>query len=430
MNPSSKKRYPSSYYKINQRKRAYIKRTTLKNGLTIITESTNRVKSFALGICINAGSRDDEDKFNGTAHFLEHILFRLSKHGSTKKLNSKFESIGAYVNAYTAKEFTYFYTRALEQNLEKAFNLLTDIIFPQEFLKKEIDYERKVILEEIKLYQDDPDELIFDYADRLIFGDHPLGKPIAGEIDTVSEINSNVLEDFYKKFYQPQNIIISVVGNIEHDNIVELVEKRFGWLANEVNSSARTKPIINKSQQKQLFMGVQQGYILVGRDICEFNSDDKYPLIILNEIFCDGMSSRLQNKIRDRYGLAYSLESDIYFFSDTGTFYISAVSDRHSIPKIQELILNEMEKLKRNGIYLSEFKRAKEQLKSRVMIDNEDITYKMKSLIKNELYLQKFENPNDTIANFDYLVIEDINRVIDKYLNPAEWSIIKIMPEI
>ncbi len=429
MNPSAKKRYPSSYYRLNQRRKTSIRKTTLENGLRVITETTKAVQSFALGICINAGSREDEEKYNGTAHFLEHILFRLSKHGSTKCLNSKFEAIGAYVNAFTAKEYTYYYTRALSQNLKKAFNLLADILFPMEFRTKDIEYERKVILEEIKLYNDDPDELIFDYADCFILGNHPLAKPITGELNSVSEINRRVLERFYKKFYQPQNIIISAVGNVDHDIIVELAVKRFGNLTKKGNVRSRIEPSVHKSVNKNIFMGVQQGYILIGRNVCEFNSEDKYPLIILNEILCDGMSSRLQSKIRDRYGLAYSLESDLYFFSDIGTLYISSVSDMNSIPRIEEIIFNEMEKLQKSGIHSSEFKRAKEQLKSRVMIDNEDITYKMKSQIKNELYLNKYENPNDTIANIDYIKIEDIHRVISKYLDTKDWSIIKIMPE-
>ncbi len=429
MCPQNKKRYPETYHRNNHRKITEIERTRLANGIKIITEKTNRVESFSLGICASAGSREDADGYNGTAHFLEHILFRLSKHGSTKRLNGKFESIGAYVNAYTAKEFTYFYARALQPNFKKAFNLLSDIILPQEFRDKEIDAERKVIIEEIKLYKDDPEELIFDTAEEIIFGEHPLAKPIAGDIQSVMSIDKEIIEAYYSEFYHPNNIVISAVGNIEHQRIVDFADKNFGNLKYKVNQKQRLKPNNHIPQNHQLRLPIQQAYLLLARRINGINTSDRYPLISLNELFCDGMSSRLQDKIRDRYGLVYSLDSDLYFYSDEGIYSISAVSDKKSIERVQEIIFNEMDKLLKYSIFNSELQRAKEQLKSRTLIDNEDLTSKMKSLIKSELYYNEPEKPEDAIQKIDSITIEDIQTAINSYMIPNEWSIISIIPK-
>jgi predicted Zn-dependent peptidase len=402
-------------------------KSILSNGLKIISEEIPYLNSFSLGIFINSGSRDDFSGKPGIAHFIEHLLFRVTPHGTSRQISAKFEEIGAYTNAYTAKEFTNYHLRALSPNFKKSFRLLSDLVLSDTFRKKEFEAEKKVILEEIKLYNDDPDELIFDLGEEMIFGNVPMGMPIAGTLDSINSMTVHDLSDFYSLHYQPTNTIIAVTGNINHEQLVAEAESRFGSIVLPVKEIPRQGfselPIRRITVNKP----VQQSYYLLGRRLPGANSQDKYPVILMNIMLCEGMSSRLQNVVRDKLGLAYSIDSETYFYSDAGTFYISSVVDSENIQQLNEVIFREMDKAVNKGFFMSELNRAKEQLKANIIMENESLSTRMRSLYRNEIFGEA--DIEETIEIIDSTNLNKVNELTSKYLDHQYWSSITINPD-
>lgn len=404
-----------------------LQKSVLANGLRIISEEIPYLNSFSLGIFVNSGSRDDFHGKPGIAHFIEHLLFRVTPHGTSRQISAKFEEIGAYTNAYTAKEFTNFHLRALSPNFKKSFRLLSDLVLSSTFRKKEFDAEKKVILEEIKLYNDDPDELIFDLGEEMIFGDVPMGMPIAGTLDSINAMTSHDLSDFYSLHYQPTNIIIAVTGNISHEQLVAEAESRFGSMVQSGRDIPRHGFLELPVRRITVDKPVQQSYYLLGRRLPGADSPDKYPVILMNIMLCEGMSSRLQNVVRDKLGLAYSIDSETYFYSDAGTFYISSVVDSENIQQLNKVIFKEMEKAVNKGFFMSELNRAKEQLKANIIMENESLSTRMRSLYRNEIFREA--DIEETMEIIDSTGLDRVNELTLKYLDHQNWSSITINPE-
>lgn len=428
-NYTIKKKYKLDKSIADVRNKIHPRRTVLENGLRIVTEEVPYVESFSLGIALKAGSRNDYAEYSGLSHFIEHLTFRSTKHGSSKALASKFEDLGAYANAYTAKEFTYYHIRALRQHFTRTFKLLTDLVIHSEFKNKDIESERSIILEEIKFYQDDPEEVMFDLGERAVFGNHPLSNPITGSIQSVERIGRENLEQYYKEYYNPSNIIITVAGNIKHEEVVSLASS-LEFVSSGVRNEFVFTPPDDKSSGK-IFVGkpVQQAYLQFGRRISATNSAEKFPLLILNEIFAEGMSSRLQDKLREKNSLAYSLESDLYFYSDCGALYINAVLDKSNIRRAEDITFTEMNKLREGKIFKSEFTRAKEQLKSSLIMESESMTSRMANMIRAEIYNSTRETLDSIIDEIEGISLDDLGKIAGVYYTEGNWNTTAIIPD-
>lgn len=397
-------------------------KTVLPNGLRILTEQVPVVESFALGIFFNSGSRDDFEGKNGLAHFLEHAAFRHTKTRTSKQLASQFESVGAYTNAYTTKEATGFYVRALNEHFEKTLELLADLTYNTVFVDKDIEKERSIIIEEIKTYEDDPEELIMDYGEKLIFADNPLEKPIVGVADTVNKISCDDLSAFQKKYYRPDNTVVSFAGNIEHGKVAKLVEKYLGSYNVDKTELNRTVPEYKNPQFSDTEQDFSQSHILVCRKIPGLNDPDRFPLAALNVILGDGMSSRLYQELREKRGLAYSIYSSLQQLTDCGGFYVYTGLEGSQLEKTQTLIFNEFGKFLDKNVTPSELKRAKEQLKANTIMALESLSTRMQNLAKGEFAFNRYESIEDTINSIDELTQEDIKKVSEKYLQKKDWS--------
>ena len=413
--------------RINRKHSLHLKRTvqyresTLPGGLKILSEEVPGLESFSLGICINAGSRDEIPQNNGTAHFIEHVNFRQTKHGTSRSISSKFEDVGAYVNAFTTKENTVFYVRALKKHLKRSFSLLCDVAFNGNFNEKDMNSERSIILEEIKYYLDDPEEMIFDHGEKLLFGDHGLGMGITGTIESVSDINTAALASFYGKFYVPSNIIITAAGNIDHDKIVRLAEERFSYSACKPEQYRRTAPPQNEAK---VFSGTHKGsqtHTLFCRKI-DGSFHEKYPVLILNEFFSSGMSSRLQNKLRENRGLAYNLDSEIQRYSDSGSFGIYCSIDDKNLAETEDIIFSEMMKVAAGKITKAEVRRAKEQIKSSFIMENESMSARMGSLAGKEFHNEPKLTSAEILEMIESIPESEISHAAGKYFNPDDWS--------
>ncbi len=406
-----------------------VNRTQLGNGLTLVTEQIPNAESIALGIFVNTGSRDDYPDYWGIAHFMEHCVFRRSLKRTSKKIAGEFESLGAYTNAFTSQEYTCFYVRTLKQHFRKTLNILFDIILHPLLLQKEIEKERLIILEEIKSYEDDPEEYIFDIGDRIVFGEHPLGNPIIGNKDTVSLINSVELRQFHDEFYRSNNIVISLVGDIEHVKVENSVKSLFDSLEPRIYCPKRTPPKLEMPTILEISKPVQQSHLLLGKRTSSLKSDDRTSLMVFNILFGDGMSSRLYQKLRDRHGVAYNIFSTLQMHSDAGVFYIYAATDAKKITLTESMIFEQMDKILHDKITYSEVSRAKEQLKSSLIMDLESMSARMQSLAKNELLTGKHESVKQIIERIDTIAIESIKQAACKYFGSKLWCKALIYPE-
>lgn len=411
---------------------AVYNKTILENGLKIISEEVSTVESFALGVSINVGSRHDPEGLAGAAHFLEHAAFRNTRNRNFKQIAAQFESLGAYFNAFTTKEYTNFYVRALKKHFDKTLELLIDVTFNPVFTEKDTDKERMIIIEEIKGAEDDPEDVIFDYGDKLIFGDRGIGNPIMGSAETVKKINHEELNSFYMKMYRPENIVITVAGNVSHKKIVKGINKHFSKSETmDVRHSDQffetPSPLTAKSIEVRHSSG--QTHYLRGFRVEGMNSADRYPLAVLNVIFGDGMSSRLHRRLREKHGLAYSVYSSPQIYADCGAFYIYAGIDGANLKRLKRMISEETRRLIEKSIPKTELNRAKEQLKTGLIMDLESMSNRMEALAKSEFLIGKHEDIPSTIAAVDQVTAEDIQNIAKKYFKDDNFCEVLLSPE-
>jgi len=406
-----------------------IEKTTLKNGFKIITKNNPYYNSFAMGVFVNVGSRDDFSNKSGLAHLLEHILFKKTKKYNYKQIAEKFEEFGAYYNAFTTQENLSFYVRALTPHYKKSLNILFEIIFNTDIIEEELIKEKKIILEEIKSYEDDYEEYIMDCGDKSIFGNHPLGNPILGNAETLENINLSDLLNFYNNYVNPSNSILCVVGNIEHNSICNYVEKIFDnySYSSLKNYPKREVPIYQPKQIREIIKHTQQTHLLFINKAISFDSEDKYIFHLFNLILSEGNSSQLYQILREKYALVYNVYSSLQLYSDSGTFSIYTAFDYKNIDKIKNLIFDTLVKL--NKINEKELTKAKEQLITGITLEAESLSTQMQNLAKAELNGNNIENLS--VIKEKILIIEkqDILRITSEYLVIDDFHEIYIIPK-
>lgn len=405
------------------------RKSVLENGVRIITEEVPAADSFALGINIDIGSRDDFQGLDGIAHFLEHSVFLRTKKRSSKQISVDFESLGAYANAFTTKEQTCFYVRALNNHFRKSFEILSDVALNPKLIEKEFEKERQVILEEIKSYEDDPEELIFDYIEKQIFEGHRLNHPIAGLEDTVSKITIDDVYNFHRQSYSPGNIVISAAGSISHERVVAEAEKYFSNLKPGLKSNPRDNFSGNFISHYEGEKPFTQCHITLGRTVPGIKSIDRYPLALLNVILGDGMSSRLYHQLRERHGFAYAAYSSLQLMTDVGSIYVYSTAERKNVKKVKRVIREEFEKLRDGKISETELKRAREQVKSSTIMALESMNTRMNNLAKSEFSIGSYEDIESTIEAVESVSLTNLKDISARYLNFDDWSSVVFLDE-
>jgi len=405
------------------------KKTVLDNGLTILSEQVNTVESFALGYFIGVGARDEKEFPHGTAHFMEHAAFKNSGKRNSRQIANRFENLGAFTNAYTTKENICFYVNALRDNFNKVADILSEITFSPDFKKEEIDKERNVIIEEINSYLDDPEEFIYDEADKLIYEGNELAHPITGTVESVNRINEEVLKLFHTKYFVPENTIISLAGNINHEKLVRKVKRIFdNSQYNSFSKELRLEPETIKHNYLELEKSSGQAHLLFTKYIKNRDIRTRYIIAVINIILGDGMSSRLYQNLRERSGIAYSVYSSIVNFEDNTNINIYTSIDPKKIGFAKKQIEKELKKLFKDYIRVSEFKRAKNQLKSSSIIEMENMSSRMQFLAKQEIMFKKHESLEESIELIDSIKMEEVVAMIDKEFSPEAWHELRIIP--
>ncbi len=402
-----------------------IEKTVLPNGVRVLSEFVPTVESFALGVWVDVGSRDETPDTVGIAHFIEHLAFRRTAKRSSRSIAAEFESLGAYTNAFTAKEQTCFYVRALKPHFRKTLSLLAEITLQPALHPADIEKERTVIIEEIKSYDDEPEEVIFDCGEKSLFAHHPLGNPIAGTVETVGAITPDAIRSFHTHRYNTSNIIIAVSGNIEHSLAVKIAMQYFSYLPN-AEPIKRTTPEIPPPERIVINKQFQQGHLLLSKRIPGVRSADRYCFSVLNTLLGDGMSSRLYQRIRERSGLAYSVYSSIQMMSDCGAIMLYAATDEKKVAKTEAMIYEELTKLCEAKISPKELSRAQEQSKSSIIMSLESMSSRMQTMGKSELEEGFHESIAATIERVEAVTADDILRLSQEYLRADGWSVAEI----
>lgn len=394
-----------------------------KNGLRIVLESVPTVRSVTIGIWVRTGSRQETEQNNGISHFLEHMLFKGTKNRTAKDIAEAFDSIGGQVNAFTSKEYTCFYARVVDTYKEHALEVLTDMLFNSTFLEDEIEREKKVVMEEIKMYEDTPDDHVHDLLATASFGNHPLGRPIIGTEKQIKSFTRKTLIDYMKEFYTPKNIVVSVAGNVEHDFIYK-IESLFSTFKDSNRSFKSEKPtfLANKIIKNK---ETEQAHLCLGYQGLAINDSRISALLIINSILGGGMSSRLFQEVREKHGLAYSVFSYHAAYLDCGLLTIYAGTNKEQLNLLQTTIKQTVQQLAEKGLTDKEFMNSKEQLKGNMMLSLESTNSRMSRNGRNELLLGKQRSLDDIINDIDAVDRSTINEVMEQlFLQDYAESII------
>jgi len=392
-----------------------IRREVLPNGLTVITEQMQHIRSASIGVWIKTGSRDEDPQWNGISHFVEHMVFKGTKNRSAEDIARQVDSIGGNMDAFTAKECICFNVKVLDEHVPIAMDVLTDLVLNPVFAVEDIIRERGVILEEIKMDEDSPDYLVHEIFTQNFWKDHPLGKPILGTKDSVKRFEQEPVLDFYKQRFTPSNLIICAAGNLEHKAFVELVDKHFRHMHSAKNGYHSLQPKVVPRIVMRNKKSLEQVQICVGVPSHHLAHEGRHASYILNTLLGGGMSSRLFQNIRERQGLAYAIYSDLNPYRDTGCLSVYAGTSRESAAKVVQCIVSEFRNLKAENVPAEELRRSKDQLKGSLMLSLESSTARMSNLARQEMYFDRFYGMDELIKRIESVTVEDVKQLANQF---------------
>ena len=387
-------------------------KVVLPNGVRLLTEEIDHVHSVAIGVWVGAGSRNETEGYEGITHFIEHMLFKGTKNRTARELAESLESVGGQLNAFTTKEFTCYFARVLDEDVNLAIDVLGDMFFNSRYDVKEIDKEKNVVLEEIKMYQDSPDELIHDLFSQYVWNNHPLGKPILGVADTINSLTREKILHYLDTRYTPDQVVIAVAGKINHNEIVNKLSV-FGDFSRKRTNTGYQEPI-GSSVRKAIGKDIEQMNTILGVPGIGQDDKDVYVLHIVNNILGGGLSSRLFQEIREQRGLAYSVYSYHSTYVDTGLFAIYAGTSPNKTEEAIKCIIDEMNKLKARSITEDELKKTKAQIKGNLYLGLESVSSRMSRLGKTELSFGRVKTAEEAVEQLDKVTVEDVKRVMDR----------------
>ncbi len=384
--------------------------STLNNGIRVVTERMPELHSVTVGFWVQNGSRHEDASLNGISHFIEHMLFKGTDTRTSLQIAKEIDSVGGVLNAFTGREFSCYYAKILGDKLPQAISLLSDLVLNSTFDAKEIEKERRVILQEISMVEDTPDDQVHDLFCESIWHSHPLGRPVLGKAETVSRINRDNLLQMMEQRYVGHNILIAAAGNLEHQQIVNQIEQSFSVVAPGVPNNVCTLPEYSPGVQvaaKEL----EQTHFCLGCKAFPQNHDDRFTLHLLNSILGGSMSSRLFQKIREERGLAYSIYSYLNTHSDAGSLVVYGGTRPDDLQDTLSLVLEQFSDLCIGNIDHDELQMAREQMKGTLLLSLESSDNRMTRLAKNEIFLGHQPEIKDIIAEIDKVTVESLQRV-------------------
>ena len=402
-----------------------IRKTVLANGLTVLTEQMPHVRSVSMGAWVGSGSRDESADVNGISHFVEHMVFKGTTSRSAQQIAREVDTIGGNLDAFTGKETVCFNIKVLDENVAPALDVLSDLVLHPTFTPEELAREQGVILEEIKMDEDNPDYLVNEVFMQNFWKGDALGRPILGTKKTVSSFNQQVVFDFYAGRFTPRNMVFSAAGNLDHDVFVAEVEKEFRSLAASGDAvlpktaAPKATPHITLKRKKSL----EQVQVCLGVPALPVNDPNRYGVYLLNTMLGGGMSSRLFQTIREDQGLAYSIYSEMSPFRDTGSLCVYAGTSVDKTERVLQLTLRELRRLKEETVSDVELKRAKDQLKSNMVIGLESSGSRMANLARQEMYFGRFFGVDEMTAEIEAVTPDAIQTLARELFRPEALAL-------
>jgi predicted Zn-dependent peptidase len=399
-----------------------VKRSVHSSGLRIVTEEVPSVRSAAVGIWVNVGSRDEAPATAGASHFLEHLLFKGTPSRTALEISSSIESVGGEMNAFTSKEYTCFYARVIDTDLPMAIDVVSDLITSSIITALDVDAERKVVLEEIAMRDDDPSDLVHDLFSDTYYGDTPIGRPILGTIESISSMSRNTVFNYYKKKYLPQDLVVAVAGNIKHKRVVAMVEEalsRDNFLDVMAAPVIRPNtPIRNTKQQSVglLYKKSEQAHMFYGMEGVARADERRFAMGVLSAALGGGMSSRLFQEIREKRGLAYSVYAYAQQFAGSGVLGFYAGCNPTKAVEVVEIIRDILSDVADNGMSHEEIERAKGAVRGSLVLSQEDTGSRMSRIGKNEIVYGQVMDFDDILKAISRVSAQDIREIASEFL--------------
>jgi predicted Zn-dependent peptidase len=401
----------------------------LDNGVRLVTERIPTLKSVTVGMWVNAGSRDESPTQAGYSHFIEHMFFKGTTTRSATEISRAIDALGGEMNAFTTRETTTFYVKVLDQHLPQALDLLSDLFHRSRFGAKEIEKEKQVVLEEIRMVQDDPEDLVQELHTGLVMGRHPLGRPILGRESTIARLRRQDLLDYIEARYGSQEIVLAVAGNFDQRRLEKTIAREFG------RRSRSTSAVPHKRWPPEVCGGalmrrkpLEQAHLCVGFKGVPAGHKDRYGAYVLNSVLGGSVSSRLFQEVREKRGLAYSIYSFLSGYSDGGTMTIYAGTRAREVERVLDVIRRETRKMAVHGIERAELKRTKDQMKGSLMLSLESSHSRMNKLAKDELIVGAHTSMEEMVSEIDAISGQQISRLAQDLFTPTAMAITALGP--
>jgi predicted Zn-dependent peptidase len=399
-----------------------IQRHVLSNGLVVVTETMNHVRSVSIGVWVRNGSRREAIEQNGLAHFMEHMVFKGTERRSAEAIASEMDSVGGMLDAFTSKEQICFNAKVLDENLSIAFDVIADLVLRPRFDSEDVAKERQVVLEEIKMDLDNPEYLLHEIFTRGFWPEHPLGRPILGTPETVKQFSREALQTRFREWFAPDHLVITAAGNVTHQQVMDLVQREFGALrSNDVlenHTPPRTDAPLHVERKKEL----EQVHLCVGVPSLPIAHERRFGIAVMNNMLGGGMSSRLFQNIREKRGLAYAVFSEITPYSDAGMLTVYAGTAKETVGQVLDLTIAEFRSMKESPVMEEELRRAKNHLKGSLMLSLESTSSRMSNLARQELYFGKFYSLDEILASIEAVTREDVQSLAREFFRPDQIS--------
>ena len=382
----------------------------LPNGIRLLTERMPHVRSVSIGVWLARGSRHEPQAQSGIAHFVEHMLFKGTATRSAEDIAQEIDSIGGQMDAFTAKEYASYYIKVLDEHLPLAVEVLADIVMRPAFRREDIEREKKVVLEEIKMVEDTPDDLVHELFTEQFWADHPLGRPILGTKETVEALTADALRTYFTRTYSAPNLIIAATGNIEHEAVKALVSRMFEEVPTQGDPLSDAPPDTSSTiiiRNKDL----EQSHVCLGTPGYRQDHDARYASYVLNTILGGSMSSRLFQNVREKRGLAYSVFSGLSAYRDAGSMTIYAGCANEAVGELIDVVIAELRRIKQEPPPASELQRAKDHLKGSLMLNLESTSSRMSQLARQEIYFDRQCDLDETLQGVERVTGADVERV-------------------
>jgi predicted Zn-dependent peptidase len=391
----------------------------LPNGLVVLTEPMDHVHSVSVGIWLRSGSRREPEDLNGISHFIEHMVFKGTRRRSAEDIAREIDSLGGMLDAFTSKEMVCFNTRVLDEHLPKAFDIISDMVLEPKFAQEDIVREQGVILEEIRMTQDNPEDLVHELFTQNFWHPHALGKPILGTPETVSAFTRAKVQSWFEKCYAPNRLVITAAGHLAHAELVDLVAARFSKLKRDEDTFADPKPEATAHITLRSKSELEQVHLCMGVPALPLTDRRRFAVSVMNNILGGGMSSRLFQNIRERQGLAYSIFSDLSPYRDAGVLSVYAGTSLDTTGKVVESVLQEFRRMRDERIDAEELRRAKDHLKGATLLALEGSGARMSNLARYHMYFDRHFTVPELIAMLEAVTAEEVQQIAREFFEPS-----------